>query len=45
VIVRSAAAGFDWTAAVIGAVAGLGLSLVAMAALFTRGRRDIALPS
>jgi hypothetical protein len=45
VIVRSASAGFDWTSAVIGAVAGLGLALVAMAALFTRGRRDVALPS
>jgi hypothetical protein len=45
VIVRSSSTGFDWTSAVIGAVAGLGLALVAMAALFTRGRRDVALPS
>jgi hypothetical protein len=45
VIVRSAPSGFDWTAAVIGAVAGLGVALVAMAALLTRGRRDVALPS
>jgi hypothetical protein len=45
VIVRSVPAGFDWTSAVIGAVAGLGLALVAMAALLTRGRRDVALPS
>ena len=45
VIVRSASSGFDWTAAIIGAVAGLGVALVAMAALLTRGRRDVALPS
>jgi hypothetical protein len=45
VIVRSASSGFDWPAAIIGAVAGLGIALVAMAALLTRGRRDIALPS
>jgi hypothetical protein len=45
VIVRGAPSGFDWTAAVIGAVAGLGVALVAMAALLARGRRDIALPS
>jgi hypothetical protein len=45
VIVRNDSAGFDWTSAVIGVVAGLGLALVAMAALFTRGRRDVALPS
>jgi hypothetical protein len=45
VIVRSATSGFDWTAAVIGAIAGLGVALVAMAALLARGRRDIALPS
>jgi hypothetical protein len=45
VIVRSVPAGFDWTSAAIGAVAGLGLALVAMAALLTRGRRDVALPS
>jgi len=45
VIVRSVPSGFDWTAAVIGAIAGLGVALVAMAALLTRGRRDVALPS
>jgi hypothetical protein len=45
VILRSASSGFDWTSAVIGAVAGLGLALVAMAALLARGRRDVALPS
>ncbi len=45
VILRSAPSGFDWTSAVIGAVAGLGLALVAMAALLARGRRDVALPS
>ena len=37
--------GFDWTSGAIGALAGLGLSLAAMAALMMRGRRDIALPS
>ena len=45
VIVRSSSSGFDWTAAIIGAVGGLGVALVAMAALLSRGRRDIALPS
>ncbi len=46
VIVRSApGVGFDWTAAVLGAVAGLGVALVAMAALLSRGRRGVALPS
>ena len=46
VIIRSSpAVGFDWTAAVLGAVAGLGIALVAMAALLSRGRRDVALPS
>ena len=45
VIVRGAPSGFDWTAAIIGAVAGLGVALVAMAALLSRGRRDVALPS
>jgi hypothetical protein len=36
---------FDWTAAVLGAVAGLGIALLAMAAWGTRSRRDVALPS
>ena len=45
VILRSAPSGFDWTSAAIGAIAGLGVALVAMAALFARGRRDVALPS
>jgi hypothetical protein len=36
---------FDWTAAVLGALAGLGIALVAMAAWATRSRRDMALPS
>jgi hypothetical protein len=44
VIVRTSA-GFDWTAAVLGAIAGLGISLIVMAAWLTRGRRDVALPS
>ena len=45
VVVRSAPSGFDWTAAMIGARVGLGLALVAMAALLALGRRDISLPS
>ena len=45
VILRGSDGGFDWTSAAIGALAGLGLSLAAMAALMMRGRRDIALPS
>jgi len=45
VIVRTSPGGFDWTSAAIGALAGLGLSLAAMAALMMRGRRDVALPS
>jgi hypothetical protein len=45
VILRTSTPGFDWTAAIIGAVAGLGLALVVMAALLTRSRRDVALPS
>jgi hypothetical protein len=46
VILRtSAAGGFDWTSAAIGALAGLGLTLAAMAVLSVRGRRDVALPS
>ena len=36
---------FDWAAAVIGALAGLGIALLAMAAWGTRSRRDMALPS
>ena len=45
VILRASDGGFDWTSAAIGALAGLGLSRAAMAALSARGRRDIALPS
>jgi hypothetical protein len=45
VIVRGAPSGFDWTAAILGAIAGLGIALVAMAGLLARGRRDVALPS
>jgi hypothetical protein len=46
VIIRSTGSGFDWTAAVIGAVAGIGFALVALAGtLLVRGRRDVALPS
>ena len=45
VILRAGGSGFDWTSAAIGALAGLGLSLAAMAALSMRSRRDIALPS
>ena len=45
VIVRSANSGFDWTSALIGAVAGLGIALAAAAALMARGRGDVALPS
>ena len=45
VIVRGAPSGFDWTAAILGAIAGLGVALVAMAGLLARGRRDVALPS
>lgn len=46
VIIRSNDAGFDWTSAVIGAVAGMGLALIALAGtLLVRGRRDVALPS
>jgi hypothetical protein len=45
VILRSTSTGFDWTSALIGAVAGLGISLAAMAALMMRGRRGVALPS
>jgi len=46
VIIRSTGAGFDWTAAVIGAVAGIGFAVIALAGtLLFRSRRDIALPS
>jgi hypothetical protein len=46
VIIRSTGAGFDWTAAVIGAVAGIGFAVIALAGtLLLRSRRDIALPS
>jgi hypothetical protein len=46
VIFRSSGSGFDWTAAVIGAVAGIGFAAIALAAaLLARGRRDVVLPS
>jgi hypothetical protein len=40
-----ASSSFDWTAAVLGGLAGLGIALVAMAAWVTHSRRDVALPS
>jgi len=46
VILRpSSASGFDWTSALIGAMAGVGILLAVLAALTMRGRRDVALPS
>jgi hypothetical protein len=46
VIIRSTGSGFDWTAAVIGAVGGIGFAAIALAAaLLFRSRRDVVLPS
>jgi len=44
-VVNRNSSSFDWTAALIGAVTGLGIALLAMAAWGTRSRRDMALPS